>query len=203
MDFKFMENESDCCVCMYYDFEDVSTIVFCDSCNVAIHPECYGIKDIPEGDYYCNTCVSKTDPVCILCRRNNGAFKQIDEYNWAHVFCILMSNYFYFSDYENMNKIIGTLEQTTNCTCTICGSSEGELFPCSCADKCSIHPMCAFIDGYRFEIKEKECKLEGYPVFNKLYPVIYCDGHKNRNKKIREMTYYKELKKEQCIILLI
>jgi hypothetical protein len=193
---KFMENESDCCVCMHYDFEDVGTIVFCDSCNVAIHPECYGLKDIPEGDYFCNACVNKIEPVCILCKRNKGAFKHVDGDKWAHVFCILLSNYYYFTDYENMSNIVGSLDTDLGHHCKICSSNEGEIFTCSCGADCHIHPLCAFLEGYRFRISEKEYKSDKYPAFNKLYPLIYCDSDKTNNKRIRELTYYKEQKKQ-------
>jgi len=51
--------DSECCVCFYSDAEDTTPIVFCDSCNVSVHPLCYGIKEIPEGDYFCDLCHGK------------------------------------------------------------------------------------------------------------------------------------------------
>ena len=105
---KIKTFETDCCVCMNSDIEDINPIVFCDSCNVSIHPDCYGIKEIPSGDYYCEKCTIKNKTlsgkfefkcenetishksdkkkienffdsvVCCLCGKRNGAFKKIE-----------------------------------------------------------------------------------------------------------------------------
>lgn len=53
---KLSKSDSDCCICMYSELDDTSTIVFCDCCNVGIHLECYGIKDVEE-IYLCDICV--------------------------------------------------------------------------------------------------------------------------------------------------
>ncbi|CRK35994.1 hypothetical protein BN1723_015046, partial [Verticillium longisporum] len=34
-------------------------IIFCDGCDKAVHQKCYGIHDIPEGDWFCKECVDK------------------------------------------------------------------------------------------------------------------------------------------------
>jgi hypothetical protein len=127
---NFIYSESDCCICLYSDFEDLSPIVFCDSCNVALHQECYGLKEIPEGNFYCDLCTfkNKTDvqrsnnsscdklfqaptrsKECILCNQSRGALKKIDKNGevWGHCNCILMSNYLHFSEYEKMETIEG------------------------------------------------------------------------------------------------
>jgi len=105
---KLKTFETDCCVCMNSDIDDINPIVFCDSCNVSIHPECYGIKAIPDGDYYCEKCTIKNKTIqgkielnyenekisskvernkieeffrqiiCCICGKRNGALKRID-----------------------------------------------------------------------------------------------------------------------------
>lgn len=31
-------------------------IVFCGSCNIPVHQSCYGIEQLPEGDWICYNC---------------------------------------------------------------------------------------------------------------------------------------------------
>ena len=49
-----MNNFSGCCICEISDATDVDPLVYCDDCNLAVHKLCYGIKDIPDGDWFCN-----------------------------------------------------------------------------------------------------------------------------------------------------
>ena len=46
--------EDGCSICEITDANDVDPLVYCDKCNVAVHKLCYGIKTIPEGDWFCN-----------------------------------------------------------------------------------------------------------------------------------------------------
>lgn len=48
--------EEGCSICEITDANDVDPLVYCDKCNVAVHKLCYGIKTIPEGDWFCNIC---------------------------------------------------------------------------------------------------------------------------------------------------
>lgn len=31
-------------------------MVFCDLCNICVHQACYGIQEIPDGDWLCRPC---------------------------------------------------------------------------------------------------------------------------------------------------
>jgi len=31
-------------------------IVYCDGCDLRVHQHCYGVPDIPDGDWFCETC---------------------------------------------------------------------------------------------------------------------------------------------------
>ena len=52
-----------CMVCFNGVSEDSNAIVFCDGCNATIHQACYGVKEVPEGDYFCDRCRAVTDMV--------------------------------------------------------------------------------------------------------------------------------------------
>ena len=47
-----------CCVCGDDMAFDNNLLVYCDGvgCQVAVHQGCYGIVNIPDGDWYCKRC---------------------------------------------------------------------------------------------------------------------------------------------------
>lgn len=45
-----------CDVCRSPDAEEGNEMVFCDLCNICVHQACYGIENIPEGDWLCRPC---------------------------------------------------------------------------------------------------------------------------------------------------
>ena len=46
-----LDNEADCAVCLSGETGPNRIIVFCEYCDIAVHQQCYGVKDIPEGDW--------------------------------------------------------------------------------------------------------------------------------------------------------
>lgn len=58
------EDDEVCAICFKPDSETGNEIVFCDSCDMAVHQECYGLSEIPEGDWICRSCLQNdTGPV--------------------------------------------------------------------------------------------------------------------------------------------
>jgi origin recognition complex subunit 4 len=45
-----------CAICSKPDSEPPNEIVFCDNCDMPVHQECYGLPEIPEGDWICRNC---------------------------------------------------------------------------------------------------------------------------------------------------
>ena len=103
-----------CDVCFDGEVTPDNQIIFCDSCNVAIHQRCYGIDRVPSGNFFCHPCTyfeidkeflaaqrrddPRTQPtrlpiVCELCPRRQGAFVQVQSEQptrkpkWVHVAC--------------------------------------------------------------------------------------------------------------------
>jgi len=194
---KFSSLDTDCCVCLYTEFDDTAPIVFCDSCNVSIHTECYGVKEIPTDEFFCSKCefknivlrnritgivteitssviVSKLimltneqialyfDNICCeICLRSKGAMKSIDSSfeKWVHSHCVIMSQGYYFSDYEKMkisiNKlpISKELDSLILLKCEICKKEGGEIVKCQNSDcYVTFHTMCAYFEGYQIEL---------------------------------------------------
>ena len=88
-----------CDICWDGEVTPENQIIFCDSCNVAVHQGCYGIDKVPSGNYFCHPCIhhgknneflaaerregprtapTRTPIVCELCPRRQGAFVQTE-----------------------------------------------------------------------------------------------------------------------------
>ncbi len=50
------EDEEVCAICSKPDSEPPNEIVFCDNCDMPVHQECYGLAEVPEGDWICRNC---------------------------------------------------------------------------------------------------------------------------------------------------
>lgn len=68
------EEDADACcaVCSGGESHPRNQIVFCESCDLAVHQECYGIPFIPEGDWFCEACAHGLGPLALR-RRAPGA----------------------------------------------------------------------------------------------------------------------------------
>jgi hypothetical protein len=119
-----------CEVCRTGDSEPGNQIVFCDGegCKVAVHQECYGVVQVPEGDWLCATCAAGRRPgttTCVLCPVRGGAMKAVvdptpvvssqsahknkrvssrDE-KWAHVACATWVPEVYFGDEASVDLV--------------------------------------------------------------------------------------------------
>ncbi|CAN4101052.1 unnamed protein product [Withania somnifera] len=60
----FTQNDYICSVCHYG-----GDLILCDGCLSSFHPDCLGIKDVPEGDWFCPSCCCK---VCGKSRSNTN-----------------------------------------------------------------------------------------------------------------------------------
>jgi len=51
------ETPDKCHVCWEGAAYDDNQILYCEGCDVAVHQDCYGVKQVPKGDWYCSPCV--------------------------------------------------------------------------------------------------------------------------------------------------
>jgi hypothetical protein len=50
------EQDTACNVCFNPESYEEDEILFCDRCNVAVHQSCYGVRKIPDGQWFCDRC---------------------------------------------------------------------------------------------------------------------------------------------------
>lgn len=48
-----------CGVCSRPDSQAPNEIILCDNCDFAVHQMCYGVREIPEGDWLCKSCAQE------------------------------------------------------------------------------------------------------------------------------------------------
>uniref|UniRef100_A0AAV2IUF0 Bromodomain and PHD finger-containing protein n=1 Tax=Knipowitschia caucasica TaxID=637954 RepID=A0AAV2IUF0_KNICA len=103
-----LDASSVCCICMLGEVHDVSTLLCCAMCSIAVHNDCYGVRYVPEGQWLCRHCVeSPNQPAdCVLCPNTGGAVTKTDKVSWGHLVCVLWIPEVEFSNMPSDNKPI-------------------------------------------------------------------------------------------------
>ena len=52
------EEDALCAVCGEGHSEPPNQILFCERCDVGVHQSCYGVAEIPEGEWLCCPCLA-------------------------------------------------------------------------------------------------------------------------------------------------
>ena len=162
------EDES-CSVCFSgVTYENTQNeIIFCDGCDSCFHQQCYGIKTIPEGDWFCDQCKYKCDPneTCAICKQLGSGMKlSEDGTQWAHLSCVLEIGEVFFKDVEGASKISGiaNVKKVRNTlSCSLCKQRSGAKIQCM-APHClkSFHPRCGLkVAGKHIDADNQEVML--------------------------------------------
>lgn len=135
------EPETVCAVCGDGEVEPkVNEILFCDACGVGVHQQCYGVAEVPEGDWHCAPCAAGEDePVrCSVCLQTHGAMKPTSQpkrdTGWAHVICALHIPALYFQDTERMEPVAGIAridKARFRLRCVVCKKKGGACTQCA------------------------------------------------------------------------
>ncbi|SMN18222.1 similar to Saccharomyces cerevisiae YPR031W NTO1 Subunit of the NuA3 histone acetyltransferase complex that acetylates histone H3 [Maudiozyma saulgeensis] len=191
-------------LCSVCNTEETSTnnIIFCDSCNVAVHQDCYGILFIPPGPWLCRPCIQKnltlTKPYCCVCPEIGGPLKQTSCGTWVHVWCavwvreLCFGNWHYLEPVEGIEKIPASRWRLV---CSICKMKRGACIQCtnkSCFT--AFHVSCAMKAGYQMTQLETGSLAEMALGNEKLE--CFCDKHsdsipdiENRIQEIRDEVW--------------
>ncbi|XP_014492518.1 histone-lysine N-methyltransferase ATX3 [Vigna radiata var. radiata] len=170
-----------CAVCRWVEDWEDNKIIICNRCQIAVHQECYGAKNVQDlTSWVCRVCETPdVERECCLCPVKGGALKPTDvEMLWVHVTCAWFRPQVVFQDHEAMEPAVGILKIPPNSfvkTCVICKQSHGSCITC-CKCATYFHVMCASRAGYTMELHSME--KNGNQITKKL---IYCSVHRVPN----------------------
>ncbi|XP_010049124.1 histone-lysine N-methyltransferase ATX4 isoform X2 [Eucalyptus grandis] len=170
-----------CAVCRWVEDWDYNKIIICNRCQIAVHQECYGARNVRDiTSWVCKACETPDiERECCLCPVKGGALKPTDvEPLWVHVTCAWFRPEVAFASDEKMEPAIGILSIPSNSfvkICVICKQIHGSCTQCC---KCSTyyHAMCASRAGYRMELHSLE--KNGKQITRM---VSYCAYHRAPN----------------------
>ncbi|XP_027339578.1 histone-lysine N-methyltransferase ATX5 isoform X2 [Abrus precatorius] len=170
-----------CAVCRWVEDWDYNKIIICNRCQIAVHQECYGARNVQDfTSWVCKAC--ETPDIkreCCLCPVKGGALKPTDvDTLWVHVTCAWFRPEVSFASDEKMEPALGILSIPSNSfvkICVICKQIHGSCTQCC---KCStyFHAMCASRAGYRMEL---HCLEKNGRQTTKM--VSYCAYHRAPN----------------------
>nr|XP_011468938.1 PREDICTED: histone-lysine N-methyltransferase ATX3 [Fragaria vesca subsp. vesca] len=170
-----------CAVCRWVEDWEDNKMIICNRCQIAVHQECYGAKDVQDfSSWVCRAC--ETPDIireCCLCPVKGGALKPTDvDTLWVHVSCAWFRPEVAFLNHEQMEPAVGILRIPPTSfmkRCVICTQTHGSCTTC-CKCATHFHVTCASRAGYSMELHCQE--KNGKQVTTKL---IYCAVHRNPN----------------------
>uniref|UniRef100_A0A2P2LUG2 Histone-lysine N-methyltransferase ATX3 n=1 Tax=Rhizophora mucronata TaxID=61149 RepID=A0A2P2LUG2_RHIMU len=170
-----------CAICRWVEDWDYNKIVICNRCQIAVHQECYGARNVKDfTSWVCRACETPgIERECCLCPVKGGALKPSDvEPLWVHVTCAWFRPEVGFLNHETMEPATGILRIPSTSflkSCVICKQTHGSCAQC-CKCATYFHAMCAARAGYFMELLCME--KNGNQVTKKL---IYCAVHRKPN----------------------
>ncbi|XP_068473749.1 histone-lysine N-methyltransferase ATX3-like isoform X2 [Phaseolus vulgaris] len=170
-----------CAVCRWVEDWEYNKIIICNRCQMAVHQECYGVKNVQDfTSWVCRVCETPdVERECCLCPVKGGALKPTDvEMLWVHVTCAWFQPEVLFQNHEAMEPATGILKIPRNSfskTCVICKQSHGSCISC-CKCATHFHVTCASRMGYIMELHSTE--KNGTTTTKTL---IYCATHRLPN----------------------
>lgn len=191
------QREDDACsICREAESFDDDPIVFCDSCEVAVHQFCYGIARLPEGSWFCDACSSSGQTAgstsrpaqlnCHLCPLRGGAMKKTVCGRWVHVQCFLWipELQLHKNDTEVLLGSLDALDPAREeLDCSLCHSQRRKGI-IQCAYKCCLvafHVSCASFAHHKLvQVDPPEDHQQQGTMF-----LAYCPLHQNASHAIR------------------
>lgn len=182
-----------CGVCGSAASDEEDPIILCEggqSCRTAVHADCYGVAEIPEGPWLCDPCSERKGKDeaagkgegcdsgflerhrCALCRHKGGALKLSRCGSWVHVVCVWWTPELSTEPDSVRPRSLSALDPgRAELTCSGCHEQGGAVVPCAesrCVESC--HPFCAMRVGQVLEEENGVFKL-------------YCKTHSRQQRR--------------------
>ncbi|KAK7891298.1 hypothetical protein WMY93_023261 [Mugilogobius chulae] len=197
---SLVDEDAVCCICMDGDGADSNVILFCDSCNIAVHQECYGVPYIPEGQWLCRHCLQcpSRPAECVFCPNRGGALKRTDDDRWGHVACAIWVPEVGFSDTVFIEPIDGVRNippARWKLTCYLC--KEKGMGACIQCDKMNcytaFHVSCAQKAGLFMKIEPLKVESPSGTTTFSVKKTAYCCAHTPDGCDRKPLNIYEEL----------
>ena len=175
-----------CDICRSIWPETNNEMIFCEICKVCVHQHCYGVREIPEGPWKCQTCASGILPNlqgCRFCTSVGGAMVPVrspGKKHWAHVSCTWWIPGVSINNPIKMDYVIGIPlinKSRWNLRCSICRKGKGTTCCIQCFHKrCTVafHVTCGFKNGLKMDVVDVE---DAPPENIRFY--AFCKNHSN------------------------
>ncbi|EEB07541.1 histone acetyltransferase complex subunit Nto1 [Schizosaccharomyces japonicus yFS275] len=171
------ELDGSCSICNESECEHNNAIVFCDSCNLAVHQNCYGIPFVPEGQWFCKKCRIAPDQIisCVCCPDHEGAFRTTVDGRWCHTLCAMAIPEVWFHDVPRLDLVRNVPmipKSRWKLVCSICKQRWGACVQCT-NKSCYVafHITCARRAGLYYKIHQHS------PNYDSVELECYCDKH--------------------------
>lgn len=211
-----------CDVCLSGDFNSDNQIVFCDSCNCAVHQACYGISDaeVAADRWLCRACAQEFEDSCFLCGFPLAGFSS-KEYiitgrpaamRFVHCLCFrVFPSLVYSPDDLTIQvtpaahlRLESMREQFKKRPCLWCMqnnvNSNGITMVCRAPTGCinSYHPLCLILAGGGIW----EEGFDTYDIVHALCPVhVACNWATWRQQKVASGSFDSAMAEVQNLLL--
>ncbi|XP_076950316.1 histone-lysine N-methyltransferase ATX3-like [Bidens hawaiensis] len=150
-----------CAICRWDEDYDINKIIICNRCQIAVHQECYGVRDMNDfTSWVCRACETpEVKRECCLCPVKGGALKPTNiDTLWVHVICAWFRPEVAFLSGEKMEPAVGLYRippESFVKRCVLCKQVHGSCIQC-CKCSTSFHATCASRAGYCVELHSSE-----------------------------------------------
>ncbi|KAI5423808.1 hypothetical protein KIW84_030145 [Lathyrus oleraceus] len=163
-----------CAICRLIEDEDVNKIIICNRCQIVVHQECYGARQVQDfNSWVCRVCETPdVERECCLCPVKGGALKPTDvELLWVHVTCAWFQPEVSFEDEKAMEPASGILKIPPNSFLKVRTTMKKGTQVIKNSIFCAVH-----------RVPNPDSGVFVYPPPRAIFPRTSLQNHRGRNR---------------------